>query len=241
MIDLTNNRTAFQNLKKPKAIIFDWDNTLVDTWPLIQYSIDATMRKMGKEEWGLEKVKNSVHKSMRESFPEIFGQNWQEAGEFYKNSYRAINLKELKFLDGALELIKTINELGILQFVVSNKIGATLRKEVENLDVKDLFFACIGAGDAIADKPSKDPVELAILGSDLKLGEDEIWFIGDTVADVCCAYNSNCTPIIFSEEEGKVSPTIPKDILQQGLNGKAPPALYFKHQELIDFLQRNRY
>ena len=239
MTDLTKNQKAFQNLKKPKAIIFDWDNTLVDTWPLIQFSIDATMRKMGKEEWGLQKVKNSVHKSMRESFPEIFGENWQEAGEFYKNSYRAIHLNKLHFLDGALELIKVINELGILQFVVSNKIGSTLRKEVENLGVKDLFFACIGAGDALTDKPSKEPVELALLGSDLKLGSDEIFFIGDTIADVCCAYNSNCTPIIFSEEEGKISPTIPKDIAQNGLNNKALPAVYFKHQQLIDFLKKN--
>ena len=95
------------NLPKPKAIIYDWDNTLVNTWPLIQKSIDKTMIAMGKEPWGLEKVKNSVHKSMRESFPEIFGSNWQEAGKIYKDSYQDIHLG-ISFLPKARELIEEV-------------------------------------------------------------------------------------------------------------------------------------
>ncbi len=72
-MNLEENKAALLKLPKPKAVIFDWDNTLVDTWPLIQAAIDATMRATGREEWGLEKVRNNVHKSMRESFPKIFG------------------------------------------------------------------------------------------------------------------------------------------------------------------------
>ena len=76
-MNIEKNLAALQNLKKPKAVIFDWDNTLVDTWPLIHRAINTTMNAMGKEEWSLQKVKDTVHKSMRESFPGIFGDNWQ--------------------------------------------------------------------------------------------------------------------------------------------------------------------
>jgi phosphoglycolate phosphatase len=48
MTDFSKNKAALLLLKKPKAIIFDWDNTLVDTWPLIQTAIDTTMVQMGK-------------------------------------------------------------------------------------------------------------------------------------------------------------------------------------------------
>lgn len=238
-MNLEKNIAAFKKLtseKKPKAIIFDWDNTLVNTWPLIQASIDNTMVKMGKEPWGLEKVKDNVHKSMRESFPEIFGDKWEEAGQFYKNSYRSMNLEKLEFLPGSLDLINKIKEAGILQFVVSNKIGNTLRKEAEKLGVADKFFTLVGAGDADDDKPSKKPVELALLGSDLDPQKDEIWFIGDTIADVSCAFNSGCTPIIFSMDQGVVSKTITKDILFEG-QGAGPIATYFDHQYLVNNLK----
>jgi phosphoglycolate phosphatase len=236
MTELTKNKIAFANLKKPKAIIFDWDNTLVDTWPLIQHSIDETMQEMGREPWGLEKVRDNVHKSMRESFPEMFGENWEKAGEFYKNTYRSIHLNKLRFLSGSLELIKEIQNQGIVQFVVSNKMGPTLRKETKKLAVDDLFFATIGAQDAYADKPSRDPVDLALLGSDIQLGEDEVWFIGDTIADIECAYNSGCTPIVYGHSSREISKTIPQDILENGRNNQGPLAAYFDHAELIKIL-----
>lgn len=242
-MNLQKNREEFQKLKNlpnPKAIIFDWDNTLVNTWPLIQYSIDEVMVKMNKEPWGLEKVKDQVHKSMRESFPEIFGDKWQQAGEIYKNSYREIHLQKLKFLPNSIELIDKIHDLGILQFVVSNKIGDTLRKEAEKLGVTNKFFTLIGAQDAKDDKPSKEPVEMALLGTDLDLNKDEIWFIGDTIADIQCAFNSNCRAIAFSCDEGVISKTIPSDIIKScpknSVNGANPLPLFFDHNELIEIL-----
>ena len=46
MYNLQQNFLAFKNLKKPKAIVFDWDNTLVDTWPIIHMAINQTMQTM---------------------------------------------------------------------------------------------------------------------------------------------------------------------------------------------------
>ncbi len=232
------NRQAFLNLSKPKAIIFDWDNTLVDTWPLIQIAIDTTMEAMGKEKWGLEKVRNNVHKAMRDSFPEIFGDKWQEAGEIYKNTYRSIHLDKLRLLPGTIDLINKIFEKGILQFVVSNKVGATLRKEVEKIGIEKKFFSIIGSFDASVDKPSKEPVELALMGSDLKLGEDEIWFIGDTIADIECAWNSGCRPILYAHPDNKVSATVSKKILLEGRNGEGPIPIYSNHNELVELLAK---
>jgi phosphoglycolate phosphatase len=232
MIDLTKNREAFLCLPKPKAVIFDWDNTLVDTWPLIQAAIDKTMIDMGREPWGLEKVRNNVHKSMRESFPEIFGNDWQKAGEIYKSTYRAIHLDQIQLLSGALELIKKLAELEILQFIVSNKIGTTLRKEAAKIGIDKQFFSMIGSMDSDADKPSRKPVDLALMGSSLDPKKDEIWFVGDTITDVECAYNSGCRPIIYYHSEFGVPKTIPTKLLREGKNGEGALPIYFDHQDL---------
>ncbi|MFM7557883.1 MAG: HAD family hydrolase, partial [Alphaproteobacteria bacterium] len=99
------NRQNFQKLRKPDAVIFDWDNTLVDTWPLIHQSINKTMEAMDKPVWSFQKVKDTVHKSMRESFPEIFGNSWQEAGDIYKKSYQEIHLDKICLLPNSLNLL----------------------------------------------------------------------------------------------------------------------------------------
>ena len=88
-------------LPKPRAILFDWDNTLVDTWPLIHSALNMTLRYMGHPEWSLEKVHAEVKHSMRDSFPAMFGDRWEEAGKHYQASYRSINLSELTPLPGA--------------------------------------------------------------------------------------------------------------------------------------------
>jgi phosphoglycolate phosphatase len=240
MTEFLKNQEAFLRLKnhKPKAIIFDWDNTLVDTWPLIQIAIDKTMVEMNRKPWGLEKVRDTVHKSMRESFPEIFGSDWEKAGEIYKNTYRSIHLDQIRLISGAVELVDKIQQKGILQFIVSNKIGFTLRKEVAKTGIEKSFFSIIGAGDAYDDKPSRKPVDLALMGSDLDPQKDEIWFVGDTIADVECAYNSNCRPVIYGDYQHSISKTIPLNLLSEGKNSEGALPLYFDHKKLFEIIDQ---
>lgn len=235
MIKYQKNIDALKKLKKPKAIIFDWDNTLANTWPLITQAIDETMVFMGRDPWGHDKVKANVHKSMRESFPDIFGDDWVKAGKFYKDKYRMIHLN-IELIAGARELINEINDLGILQFVVSNKIGSTLRKEAKEVGVDDLFFSLVGASDANNDKPSKHPVELAILGSDIDLKKDEVWFIGDTLTDVECAYNCGVSAIIYGCDN-KISDTISADIYNNGINNSGVIPAFFEYRQLLEVLR----
>jgi phosphoglycolate phosphatase len=236
-MNLEKNFSALQNLRQPKAVIFDWDNTLVDTWPLIARAINNTMRFMQKEEWSLTKVKDTVHKSMRESFPELFGDDWQKAGEVYKQSYRDVHLSELRLLPQALELLNILQQKNILAFLVSNKIGTTLRKEVKNLELTDKFFSVVGSMDSAKDKPSLDPVELALSASNIDMKQDHIWFVGDTIADVECAYNMKAQPIIYGHDDA-VSKTIPPRILENGKHAEGAIPLYFNHGELIKVLQK---
>jgi phosphoglycolate phosphatase len=218
--------------KLPKAVIFDWDNTLVDTWPLIHYAINTTMEKMGRELWSLEKVKNDIHKSMRESFPPLFGDRWQEAGEIYKSSYRSQHLEKLEFLPGAIELINFLHQKGILLFVISNKMGDTLRLEVSSLNLDGKFLSLVGSGDAKMDKPHKAPVDLALQGSGLDAKKDLIWFVGDTITDVECAINSSCQPILYGEGNN-----VPQDLIKkQTLMAEKPMLCFANHQEILQRL-----
>ena len=184
------------SLPKPRAILFDWDNTLVDTWPLIHQALNMTLRFMDHPEWSLDKVKNEVKQSMRDSFPLMFGDRWQEAAQFYQNSYRSIHLEALEALPGAAEMLAAIPE-HVFTGVVSNKQGNTLRLEIPALGWDDFFDVAVGASDAARDKPHADPAIFALANSGITAGPD-VWFVGDTDADLGCAKNAGFSAIFYS-------------------------------------------
>ena len=63
----------------PRAVLFDWDNTLIDSWPAIHSATNAVMAAMGHPLWTFEETKIRVRKSLRDTFPVMFGERWLEA------------------------------------------------------------------------------------------------------------------------------------------------------------------
>jgi phosphoglycolate phosphatase len=185
-------------VKPPRAILFDWDNTLVDSWATIHDALNFLMRAMDKPEWSIAETRERVRLSLRESFPLHFGERWEEAREIYLDRFRAIHLDRLAALPGREAMLRSLAELGIFLGVVSNKTGPLLRREVERLGWSGLFGSVIGAGDASADKPACEPVHLALSESGVPPGE-EVWFVGDTALDMQCAINSGCVAVLLGE------------------------------------------
>lgn len=185
-------------MHKPRAILFDWDNTLVDTWPTIHEALNHTLRAMNHPEWSLEQVKAQVKKSMRDAFPSLFGDAWEEASQIYQTYYRRIHLNDLQPLEGALDVVKLVHESDAFFGVVSNKRGPNLRTEIEHLKWTDYFDVIVGADDAAFDKPHSAPVTMALDGSGIAAGAD-VWFVGDTVIDLECAKNTGCVPILYGD------------------------------------------
>lgn len=184
---------------RPKAVIFDWDNTLVETWPAIHAALVRTFERYGLEPWTFEETKQRVRKSMRESFPPLFGDRWEEAGAFFKEAFTAIHLDFLKPAAGAEAMLADLKGQGIYLGVVSNKNGDVLRQEAAHLGWDGYFGCIIGAFDAPRDKPAADPVHLALAGSDIACGPD-VWFAGDTDIDLECAVTSGCIPVLVRAE-----------------------------------------
>ena len=79
-------------MARPRAILFDWDNTLVDTWGTIHEALNFVMGAMGQPTWSLAETRTRVRLSLRESFPMHFGERWEEARTIYLDRFREIHL-----------------------------------------------------------------------------------------------------------------------------------------------------
>lgn len=183
-------------LKPPRAVIFDWDNTLVDTWPIIHKALNQTFEKYGFPTWTEHETKQRVKHSLRDSFPKLFGDQWEEVGKDYQHFYQTNHLQQLQTLPLSEEVLKLLKERGVYTVVVSNKKGHNLRREVEHLGWEAYFSKLVGADDAERDKPHPDPVDMALAGSGIEPGAD-VWFVGDTVVDLECAHNTKCIPVLY--------------------------------------------
>ena len=194
-------------MRAPQAILFDWDNTLVDSWATIHEALNFLMRAMDKPEWSLAETHQRVRLSLRESFPVIFGERWEEAREIYLERFRAIHLERLTALPGREAMLRSLAGQSIFLGVVSNKTGALLRREVEQLGWSGFFGSVVGAGDAAADKPACEPVHFALARSGVTAGED-VWLVGDTEIDMQCAQNSGCVAVLLA------NPATPDEFVQ---------------------------
>lgn len=186
---------SFPPLVAPRAVILDWDNTLVDSWAIIRDALNHVFTAYDMAPWTLAQTQARVRKSMRDSFPALFGDEWEAAGALFYDYFEAIHVERLSPLPGAGEMIEALAEAGIHVGVVSNKKGDLLREEADHLGWSAHLARIIGAGDAKADKPAPAPVILALDGSGVKTGPS-VWFAGDADVDMECAYNAGCTAVL---------------------------------------------
>ena len=59
-------------ISRPRAILFDWDNTLVDSWATIHEALNFLMVAMDRPPWTIVETRERVRLSLREAFPGIF-------------------------------------------------------------------------------------------------------------------------------------------------------------------------
>ncbi len=211
---------------KPRAVIFDWDDTIVDSWHTALDALNTTLVAMGHEAWSDDEARRRSGTSARDLFRQLFGDRWQEADKIYYDAFNKIFLNNIRIHDHVENVLKALAAHKVYLAVVSNKRGHLLRAEAAQIRFDQYFNKIVGAGDAAADKPDPAPVHLALKESGIAAGAD-VWFIGDSHIDMLCAINAGCTPILI---ETKPPPEL---MLIQ-----SPPAHRFKeHVNIMEFIK----
>ena len=186
-------------MKRPRAVLFDWDNSLVASWTIIHESLRLTFLDLGREPWSFDQTKAWVRRSMRDSFPDLFGADAERAEHLFYRHYRTRHLSRLTPLAGAAGTLTALHRHGLPLGVVSSKQGDLVREEAAHLDWDGYFGCIVGAGDGSVDKPAPEATALALEGAGIASGPD-VWYVGDTGIDVTCARNAGCTAVIVSRD-----------------------------------------
>jgi phosphoglycolate phosphatase len=178
-----------------KAIFFDWDNTLVDTWPIIFKASNAALKHFGLPEATLEEIKIRAQLSTREGFPKLFGEQWEEArGIFYQTIFE--NKDDVRLYEGTHSSLQALKKSGYLIAIISNKKCELLREEVKRLNIPYDFI--LGSGDSPQDKPHPDMGLMTL--KHFGLQPHEAVYIGDSITDWMFAQNLNMAAIAIGND-----------------------------------------
>jgi phosphoglycolate phosphatase len=177
------------DIHRYKAMIFDWDGTLVDTCGLILDAHNHVRVYYGEEKWTMEDFLGRASKSAREYYPEIYGDKAAEAQRVLYDYVRKHHLNTLQPIEGSLDILSVTD---LPYGVVSNKGHETLLIEINHVGWSDRFSHVIGAGHAEKDKPSEIPLLDCIRQMDPELAISDILYVGDTETDLLTAQNAKC-------------------------------------------------
>jgi len=209
-------RTALPRVDPPppRAIVFDWDNTLVDTWGILHRAMCATLAAMGQSPWSMAETRARLRHSVRDGFPALFGARTAAAERVFYAAFEAEAKAGLTPLPAAPALLAGVRSRGIALGVLSNKHGEHLCREIGWLGWDRHFDRVVGAGDAARDKPAPEAVQAAMPGGEPP--DDGVWLVGDTDIDLQAAHAAGCQPVLL-----RATPPEPGEFTD------APPAFHF--------------
>lgn len=185
-------------MKLPKAILFDWDGTLVDTIPGLRIAHNHVRTTMGYEPWTEAQFWENLKYSARELYPRVYGEQSPDALKILYEYIDNNHLKYLKVLPHAQDLLNLLDNRRIPYGLISNKRHEYLLKEISHIGWENRFFHAIGAGVAARDKPAADPVHKIFELGGVSFEPQDVWFVGDTETDLATGQAFGCSTVLIT-------------------------------------------
>lgn len=185
-------------LTKPKAILFDWDGTIVDSFASIVAGNNSVREKFALEPFTPDQVREAMAIGpARKIFETLYADRAKEALDVYYTHMPKLRATNLQLMEHAADMLRELDATGIPLGVVSNMSHAALLDEIRHIGFYDNFKTIIGAGEAHRGKPAPDPIYLAAERMGMNRHDlGEIWYVGDMETDQKAARAAGC-PFIF--------------------------------------------
>lgn len=169
-----------------KAVIFDLDGTLANTFDDLRSSIDDMRAAFGLGPISLEQMNSFINASLR-GFAEggLGGERTEEelekAMKIYVDAYAVHYLEKTCIYEGLPEVLQKLKEGGARLAVYSNKMADYVKKICLKLYGSEIFDILMGP-DGIIPKP--DPMGALIVAGKWGIDPSEIAYVGDSVTDM---------------------------------------------------------
>lgn len=179
-----------------KAIIFDFDGTLVNTLYDLQDSINEALVLNGyQKQYTYEETMYLIGSGTRVlckralDYIEHTIKDEEKLFSDFSVCYQENQLNKTRPYDGVINTLIKIKNKGVKLAILSNKVHDNTLLIANHLFDKDLFDIIVGQKKNIPLKP--DPTSLKLLIEELQVNKEDVLYVGDSDTDMKTANNFN--------------------------------------------------
>lgn len=165
-----------------KALLFDFDGTLLNTNDLIVQTFMHIFDERFPGQYSTEDCLKFNGPSLKQTFDELTPGETETMIAKYREWNAAHHDELVTSYDGVIETLEELHSLGIKMAVVSTKNKEGLARGMNVLKVEHLFDAIVSSDDVEHVKPHPEPILLAL--QKLRVEKDETIMIGDNSHDI---------------------------------------------------------
>jgi phosphoglycolate phosphatase len=172
-----------------RAVLFDLDGTLVDSYSALAEAVNHARRSEGLDDLGSGRIRELVGDGVDLLLQRAFerAEVSREIVDAFESRYDEICCAESKVLADVDATLDALSELGIEMAVCTNKPTFFSKKILDFLNLSRHFRAIVGPDLAGARKP--DAKHLAFTLQSVRCEREEALFVGDMPIDVRAARN----------------------------------------------------
>jgi 2-phosphoglycolate phosphatase len=166
-----------------RAVLFDFDGTLADSFAAIASSVNHVRAAHGLPPLAEPDVRQHVGRGLAHLLEHTVPGCQQELDQArYRAHHPSVMRPLTRLLPGAAELLPALHRHGLKLGVCSNKPSAFTRELLTYLGIDHLMSVVLGPDDVKHAKPAPDMLRAAMLR--LKVTAAQTLYIGDMVVDV---------------------------------------------------------
>jgi phosphoglycolate phosphatase len=173
-----------------KAVLFDLDGTLVDSYTALAEAVNHARRSEGLVDLSAARIRGFVGDGVEKLLERAFegGAVPLGAQNAFESRYDEVCCEESIVLEDVETTLEQLSSRGVAMAVCTNKPTFFSKKILDFLGLSRHFRAIVGPDLAGARKP--DARHLLVTLESVAAGPDETLFVGDMPVDVSAARNS---------------------------------------------------
>lgn len=164
-----------------KAVLFDFDGTLINTNDLIFASYKKAFKDVLNREISLGDMLKLYGRPLYSSLA-CYGDKQDEIYRVYREFNESRHDYMAKSFSGALEGVKKIRDKGIKTAIVTSKKPPLVKRGLEIIKMEDMFEVIVTPEDTEKTKPDPEPVLLGCKLLGVKPAESI--YVGDSIFDM---------------------------------------------------------
>lgn len=180
---------------KIKAVLFDFDGTLMNTNGIILESWHYAYDQAGVPYPSDTEIAMTFGEPLYETMAKVFpDRDTEEMVDTYRRYQREIFKGRVHMFPDVDKMVKDLKKAGYPVAIVTSRLWTSTTPAVYDFPIADEFDVLISAVDTTVHKP--DPTCLLLACEKLGISTDEAIYVGDSHFDIHCARNAGMKSVL---------------------------------------------